>query len=77
MCSSDLSEPGDVFAFDFLTLHASGVNAGDRARWTAQIRYFNFDDAFGAQIRWAGGLKHGTGVRATNALLRRARAFGR
>ena len=68
------SQPGDLFAFDFLTLHASGANAGARARWTAQIRYFNFADAYGASIRWAGGLKHGTTLARANALLAEARA---
>lgn len=68
------SEPGDVFAFDFLTLHASAPNAGTRARWTAQIRYFNFDDDYGAGIRWMGGVKHGTTLAQANALLAEARA---
>lgn len=71
---SPLSEPGDLFAFDFLTLHASGVNVGERARWTVQIRYFNFSDEYGASIRWAGGLKHGTTLAGANALLAEARA---
>ena len=69
-----LSEPGDVMAFDFLTLHASGANVGTRARWTVQIRYFNFADEYGAKIRWTGGLKHGTTLWAANALLADARA---
>jgi hypothetical protein len=68
------SEPGDLFAFDFLTLHASGVNAGSRARWTVQIRYFNFSEEYGASIRWMGGLKHGTTLAGANALLAQARA---
>ncbi len=68
------SEPGDVFAFDFLTLHASGANVGTRARWTVQIRYFNFSDSYGAQIRWMGGVKHGTSLASANALLAEARA---
>lgn len=72
--TAPVSEPGDVFAFDFLTLHASSPNAGARARWTAQIRYFNFSDEFGARIRWMGGLKHGTTLAAANALLAEARA---
>jgi hypothetical protein len=70
------SQPGDVFAFDFLTLHASAPNLGTRARWTVQIRYFNFSDSFGASIRWAGGLKHGTTLAAANALLTQARSAG-
>ena len=67
------SSPGDVFAFDFFTLHASAPNVGTRARWTAQIRYFNFDDAFGARIRWAGGLKHGATLADANGLIAQAR----
>ena len=63
-----------MFAFDFLTLHASGANVGTRARWTVQIRYFNFSDAYGARIRWMGGLKHGTTLAGANALLAQARA---
>jgi len=69
-----VSNPGDLFAFDFLTLHASGANVGTRARWTAQIRYFNFSDEYGASIRWMGGLKHGTTLAGANALLAEARA---
>ncbi|MDQ6943356.1 MAG: phytanoyl-CoA dioxygenase family protein [Candidatus Eremiobacteraeota bacterium] len=69
-----VSGPGDLFAFDFLTLHASGANVGARARWTVQIRYFNFSDAYGARIRWMGGLKHGTTLAGANALLAQARA---
>ncbi len=72
--SAPLSEPGDVFAFDFLTLHASGANVGTRARWTVQIRYFNFSDSYGASIRWMGGLKQGTTLAGANALLAEARA---
>ena len=73
LCAPE-SRPGDLFAFDFLTLHASGANAGTRARWTVQIRYFNFSDSYGASIRWMGGLKHGTTLAGANALLARARA---
>lgn len=69
-----LSKPGDCFAFDFLTLHASGGNVGERARWTVQIRYFNFSDTYAVKIRWMGGLKHGTTLAAANALLADARA---
>ncbi len=68
------SRPGDLFAFDFLTLHASGANVGTRARWTVQVRYFNFSDEYGASIRWMGGLKHGTTLAGANALLAEARA---
>ena len=73
LCAPE-SRPGDLFAFDFLTLHASGANTGTRARWTVQIRYFNFSDGYGASIRWMGGLKHGTTLAGANALLAQARA---
>jgi phytanoyl-CoA dioxygenase PhyH len=73
LCAPE-SQPGDVFAFDFLTLHASAPNVGARARWTVQIRYFNFSDTYGASIRWMGGLKHGTTLADANALLTEARA---
>ncbi len=73
LCAPE-SQPGDVFAFDFLTLHASAPNVGTRARWTAQIRYFNFSDSYGASIRWMGGVKHGTSLADANALLADARA---
>jgi len=78
LCAPE-SRPGDLFAFDFLTLHASGANIGARARWTVQIRYFNFSDNYGARIRWMGGLKHGTTLAGANALLAEARtaALGR
>jgi hypothetical protein len=73
LCAPE-SRPGDLFAFDFLTLHASGANTGSRARWTVQIRYFNFSDGYGASIRWMGGLKHGTTLAGANVLLAQARA---
>ena len=72
LCAPE-SEPGDLFAFDFMTLHASAPNLGTRSRWTAQIRYFNFEDGFGASIRWAGGLKHGATLADANALIAKAR----
>lgn len=75
LCAPE-SSPGDLFAFDFLTLHASGANVGTRARWTVQIRYFNYDDAYGASIRWAGGVKHGTSLAAVNERIAAAKAAG-
>ena len=67
--------PGDVLAFDFLTLHASAPNVSSRARWTAQIRYFNFADSYGASIHWAGGIKHGKTFAAMNEAIGEAAAF--
>ncbi|HEY5341554.1 MAG TPA: phytanoyl-CoA dioxygenase family protein [Candidatus Aquilonibacter sp.] len=67
--------PGDVLAFDFLTLHASAPNRSRRARWTAQIRYFNFADPYGASIGWAGGIKHGKSFAAMNEAIDTAATF--
>lgn len=69
------TEPGDLLAFDYLTLHASAPNRGPRARWSAQIRYFNFADAYGAATRWSGGVKHGRSLAEANAALRDAARY--
>jgi len=70
------SIPGDLLLIDNLTLHASGDNAGTRARWSAQIRYFNFHDRYGTHVRWSGGVKHGKTLAQVNAELTSAAAFG-
>lgn len=53
------SEPGDLILIDFLTLHASGVNSGNRSRWTMQFRYFNFHEPTGVRIGWRGSYAAG------------------
>ncbi|MCR9240250.1 MAG: phytanoyl-CoA dioxygenase family protein [Rhodobiaceae bacterium] len=57
---SPLSKPGDLILIDFLTLHRSGENCSDRARWSMQFRYFNFADPTGQKIAWAGSFASGT-----------------
>jgi hypothetical protein len=57
------SEPGDLLLIDFLTLHRSGSNTGDRARWSMQLRWFNFEHESGREIGWRGGIATGTTVR--------------
>jgi hypothetical protein len=54
-----LTEPGDLLLMDFLTVHRSGSNRSDRPRWTMQFRYFNFRDATGRRIGWAGSFAAG------------------
>jgi hypothetical protein len=49
-----LSKPGDLLVMDFLTLHSSGHNTSNRARWSMQYRYFNFDHPSGIEISWKG-----------------------
>lgn len=49
-----LTAPGDLIVGDFLTLHSSGENRGQRARWSMQFRYFNFRDPVGIRISWSG-----------------------
>lgn len=58
-----LTVPGDLVAIDFLTLHASGVNRSDVARWSLQFRYFNFDEPTGMRHGWAGSYAAGTDFR--------------
>ena len=49
-----LSEPGDLVIMDFLTIHSSGKNIGNRSRWSMQFRYFSFDHPSGINIGWKG-----------------------
>ena len=54
-----LSKPGDAVLIDFLVLHASGYNRGDRSRWTMQMRYFNFTEPTGRAHGWSGSFAAG------------------
>ena len=53
-CVSPESNPGDLIIIDFLTIHRSGLNTGERARWSMQMRYFNFNDSTGIKLGWPG-----------------------
>jgi ectoine hydroxylase-related dioxygenase (phytanoyl-CoA dioxygenase family) len=54
-----LTSPGDLVIIDFLTLHASGLNSGERSRWTMQFRYFNFNEPVGMGHGWKGSYAAG------------------
>jgi hypothetical protein len=54
-----LSTPGDLMIIDFLTLHASGQNSGQRSRWSMQFRYFNFNEPVGMRNGWKGSYAAG------------------
>lgn len=54
-----LTKPGDLVLIDFLALHASGYNRGDRSRWSMQMRYFNFCEPTGVRISWRGSFAAG------------------
>jgi hypothetical protein len=56
-----LTNPGDVLIMDFLTLHCSGNNLTDRARWSLQMRFFNFEEPTGMRIGWRGSVSEGIG----------------
>lgn len=58
-----LSRPGDVVVIDFLVLHASGFNRGQRSRWTMQMRYFNFEEPTGRAHGWSGSFAAGRDFR--------------
>jgi hypothetical protein len=51
---------GDVLVLDFRTIHRSGFNVTDRARWSMQSRWFDFTEPVGRQIGWAGSFASGT-----------------
>jgi hypothetical protein len=57
-----LLEVGDLLVMDFFTLHRSGWNTSDRARWTMQARWFDFRDPLGVSIGWVGSFAAGKGV---------------
>ena len=57
-----LSKPGDLIVMDFLTIHQSGFNISNRARWSVQSRFFNFMDPIGMQIGWKGSVTSGVNI---------------
>jgi len=57
-----LVEPGDLLVMDFLTLHQSGTNRSQRARWSMQMRCFNFLEPIGAKLGWPASITAGTDV---------------
>jgi hypothetical protein len=61
-----LTNPGDLVVIDFLVLHASGVNRGNRSRWSMQFRYFNFNDPVGRAHGWKGSFAAGVDFRAVH-----------
>jgi hypothetical protein len=61
-----LSGPGDLVVIDYQTLHASGHNRADRARWSMQMRYFNFADPTGMSIGWRGSFAAGVPLRSVH-----------
>ena len=56
------SNPGDLIIIDFLTIHRSGLNTGERARWSMQMRYFNFNDSTGIKLGWPGSFATATNI---------------
>lgn len=54
-----LSKPTDLIVMDFLLIHASGVNTGNRALWSMQMRYFNYKEPVGRSHGWKGGFASG------------------
>lgn len=57
-----LTQAGDLIIIDFLTLHRSGLNIGERSRWSMQMRYFNFTEPTGIKIGWKGSFASGVKV---------------
>lgn len=57
-----LTSPGDLVIMDFLTIHQSGYNVSDRARWSVQSRFFNFRERNGIKIGWKPSVTAGTDI---------------
>jgi Protein involved in biosynthesis of mitomycin antibiotics/polyketide fumonisin len=58
-----LSSPGDLVILDFLVLHASGYNRGNRPRWSMQFRYYNLANETGRGHGWTGSFAAGKDFR--------------
>ena len=61
-----LSNPNDLIIMDFLLLHASGYNLGNRALWSMQFRYFNYLESTGITHGWKGGFASGVDFRTVH-----------
>ena len=57
-----LTNPGDLIIMDYLTIHQSGFNVSNSARWSVQSRFFNFNDAVGMEIGWKGSVTAGAAI---------------
>jgi len=54
---------GDLLILDFLTLHESGLNVGQAARWSLTSRFFDAGAPLSVDMRWRGGTQEGNTVR--------------
>lgn len=50
---------GDLAVIDFLTIHCSSSNTSDQARWSMQLRWFNFREETGIRNGWPKSYAHG------------------
>jgi hypothetical protein len=57
--TAPLLGPGDLLIMDFMLLHASGYNRGNRSRWTIQFRYFDVSNPTGRTNGWVGSFAEG------------------
>ena len=57
--SSPLLSRGDLGLAHWFVLHKSGINRSDRARWSMQMRYFNFEEITGIENNWQGSFAVG------------------
>lgn len=61
-----LTCPGDLLLLDFLTLHRGGENRSNRARWSMQMRWFNFNEPTGVRLGWQGGYAVGNDLKSVH-----------
>jgi hypothetical protein len=60
---SPLTVPGDLVLLNYLVVHSSSPNYGDRSLWSMQMRYFNFAEPIGMQYGWKGSYAAGIDFR--------------
>lgn len=53
--TAPLAQPGDLVLIDYHTIHRSGFNRSNRARWSMQMRLFDFRNPLGRSLAWKGG----------------------
>ena len=58
--------PGDLVLVDFQTLHRGGENRSAKARWSMQMRWFNFNEPNGRRLGWCGGYAAGNDLRSVH-----------
>jgi Phytanoyl-CoA dioxygenase (PhyH) len=58
-----LTSPGDLVLLNYLVVHSSSPNYGNRSLWSMQMRYFNFAEPTAIKHGWKGSFASGIDFR--------------